>query len=237
MTGFIFLLKQQISQYMDNLLKIAFNELGEKEIQGSEDNPTIVNYALESGFAWVNDDETPWCSIFINWVAMKAGLTTSKKANARSWLRVGLNVDTEPEPGDIVIFWRDEPESWKGHVGLFLGYSSNLERVYCLGGNQGNQVSVSAYHSDMVLGFRRLRSSEMITLPDPVLKIGDKGTNVKQLQDALKSEGFNCGTSDGDFGPATMKAVKVLQSQKTGITIDGIYGVITRALLFELINK
>ncbi len=168
---------------------------------------------------------------------MKAGLERSKKANARSWLRVGRNVDTEPEPGDIVIFWRDKPESWKGHVGIFLGYSSNLKRVYCLGGNQGNQVSLSAYGADTVLGFRRLSYSEMITLPDPILKIGDKGTVVKQLQNALKSEGFNCGTSDGDFGPATMKAVKDLQSHKRGITIDGIYGEITRDLLFELINE
>jgi len=222
---------------MDKLLKIAFNELGEKEIVGPEDNPTIVGYARESGFTWVNDDETPWCSIFVNWVATKAGLKKSNKANARSWLRVGLNVDTNPEPGDIVVFWRDSPESWKGHVGIFLGFSSNLGRIYCLGGNQGNQVSVSAYGKDRVLGFRRLTSSEIIALPEPVLKIGDSGAKVKQLQDALKSEGFNCGTSDGDFGPATLRAVKELQSQETGLTIDGIYGKKTYDLLFELINE
>jgi len=44
---------------MDNLIKIAAAELGEKEISGSGNNPTIVNYGKESGFPWVNDDETP----------------------------------------------------------------------------------------------------------------------------------------------------------------------------------
>jgi hypothetical protein len=28
-----------------------------------------------------------------------------------------------PEPGDIVVFWRESPQSWKGHVGIFTGIS------------------------------------------------------------------------------------------------------------------
>ena len=69
------------------------------------------------------------------------------------------------------------------------------------------------------------------------LKLGDKGERVKQLQDALKSENFNCSTSDGDFGPATLAAVKNLQSQKTGLAIDGVYNKATHDLLFELMNE
>jgi uncharacterized protein (TIGR02594 family) len=65
---------------MDKILKLAIAELGQKEISGPQDNPTIVNYAKEAGFAWVDDDETPWCSIFVNWVANKAGLKGSNKA-------------------------------------------------------------------------------------------------------------------------------------------------------------
>lgn len=222
---------------MDELLKIAFSQLGEKEIENPENNPTIVKYARESGFDWVNDDETPWCSIFVNWVARQAKLKQSKSTMARSWLRVGLNVDTSPEPGDIVVFWRDDPDSRKGHVGFFMGYSPDLKRVYCLGGNQGNQVSLGAYTKDNILGFRRLRSSGITALPDPVLKNGDKGTAVKQLQDAHKTEDFNCGTDDGDFGLKTEKAVKELQTHKQGLTIDGVYGKKSRDLLFDLMNE
>jgi len=223
---------------MDKLFKIAVAELGQKEVQGSGHNPAIVNYAREAGFDWVNDDETPWCSIFVNWVAMKAGLARSKQANARSWLLVGQNVDTSPLPGDVVIFWRGSPASWEGHVAIFLGFSYEGTKVYCLGGNQGNQVSISAYPRDTVLGFRRLSGEPaMINLPDATLQRGDRGDAVKALQDALKAVGINCGTSDGDFGPLTETAVKQLQSMKYGLTIDGIYNADTRNFLFEILNK
>ena len=222
---------------MDKILKIAVPELGQKEITGPEHNRRIVDYAKEAGFEWINDDETPWCSIFINWVAKNAGLQYSKKLNARSWLLIGVIVDNSPEPGDIVIFWRESPDSWKGHVGIFLGFSVDGKRVYCLGGNQGNQVSVSAYPKDTVLGFRRLSPSKVIVLPDKILKQGDTGDDVKSLQDALKSAGIDCGTSDGIFGPKTEQAVKKLQSMKTGLKIDGLFELLTRNFLLEILNQ
>lgn len=221
---------------MDDILKIAVAELGQKEISGPDDNPNIVKYAREAGFDWVNDDETPWCSIFVNWVARKAGLKASGKANARSWMLEGLNVDTAPEPGDVVVFWRGSPDAWQGHVGFFFGFSIDGERVYCLGGNQGNQVSLSAYPFEQVLGFRRLAPANVLQLPGPTLKKGDKGDAVKKLQDALKTAGVDCGTSDGDFGPMTEDAVKLLQSMKTGLAVNGIYNAETRDFLFEVLN-
>jgi uncharacterized protein (TIGR02594 family) len=222
---------------MDTIFKIAVAELGQKEIIGSANNPAILNYAKDSGFNWVSDDETPWCSIFVNWVAKKAGLQCSKNPNARSWLRVGQSADRAPEPGDIVIFWRESIDSWKGHVGIFFGFSADGTRVYCLGGNQGNQVSITAYSRDYVLGYRRLSCSPKISIPDKILKIGDTGDDVKALQDALKSAGINCGTSDGYFGPRTEKAVKELQSMKTGLTVDGVFETHTRNFLFEILNQ
>jgi len=167
---------------------------------------------------------------------MKAGLKQSEKANARSWLEVGLNVDNDPEPGDIVIFWRDSVDSWLGHVGIYFGFSKDGKRVYCLGGNQGNQVSVSAYPLERVLGFRRLAEAGLTTLPDPVLKQGDKGDVVKALQDALKAAGYNCGTSDGDYGGKTESAVKLLQEGKPGLAKDGIYNEETKDALFDMLN-
>ncbi len=223
---------------MDKLFKIAVAELGQKEVQGSGNNPAIVNYAREAGFDWVNDDETPWCSIFLNWVAMKAGLARSKQVNARSWLLVGQHTDASPLPGDVVVFWWGSPTSWEGHVGIFLGFSHNGAKVYCLGGNQGNQVSISAYPRDTVLGFRRLAATPgMIDIPDAPLRRGDRGDAVKALQDALKAAGIDCGTSDGDFGPLTETAVKQLQSMKYGLTIDGIYNENTRNFLLEILNR
>ncbi len=223
---------------MDNLIKTAVSQLGQKEIAGSQGhNPAIVQYAKEAGFSWVNDDETPWCSIFVNWVAKKCGLNGTDKANARSWLLVGDKVDANPEPGDIVIFWRENPNSWKGHVGFFFGYSIDTTRIYCLGGNQGNQVSISAYPLSSLLGFRRLTSTKMFKLPEINLEKNDTGDAVKDLQDALKVAGFEVGTSDGFFGPRTERAVMSLQSMSGFLEIDGIYGEQTRIYLQSILTS
>lgn len=135
-----------------SLLKAACSQIGQKEIEGKSNNPTIVNYAKECGFEWVNDDETPWCSIFMNWVTLKSGYERTNKANARSWLDVGLPI-LMPETGDIVIFKRGNSE-WKGHVAIFMSFDGNY--AWVLGGNQSNQVKVSKYNLEDVLGYRRL---------------------------------------------------------------------------------
>jgi len=139
------------------LVEIALAEYGKKEIEGSRHNMDIVNYAKESGFLWVNDDETPWCSLFLNWAAMESNLERSKKANARSWLSVGKEI-IAPEIGDIVVFWRNSPESWQGHVGIYINEEGEYVRV--LGGNQGDQVNISKYSKKKVLGYRRLTNNE-----------------------------------------------------------------------------
>jgi len=218
---------------MEQLLKIAFNELGTEEIVGANHNPQILKYAKDTKIAGITTDEIAWCSTFVNWVAWKAGLLYSGKANARSWLNVGTKV-TSPEPGDIVVFWRESPQSWKGHVGIFLGFSEDKKRVYCLGGNQGNRVSVSAYRKDNVLSYQRLSNSKKLVIPDPVLQKGSAGPAVVALQDALKLLAINVGTSDGDFGKKTEDGIKELQTRKPNLKINGIYNAETRDLLESL---
>ena len=219
---------------MSELLRIAAAEIGQTEVQGPEHNPRIVEYARESGITWIQDDETPWCSTFMNWVAFSADVERTDRPNARSWLTVGRPADP-PEPGDVVIFWRESLESRKGHVGLFMGFSPDGSRVYVLGGNQGNQVGITAYAADRVLGFRRLRSSGRL-LPEPVLDRSSVGDEVILLQDALKLVGFQPGTSDGFYGPRTETAVKALQSTADEVAISGVYDDATRDLLEEAIQ-
>lgn len=134
------------------MLKTALSQYGQKEVEGDSNNPTIVNYAKECGFSWVNDDETAWCSIFINWVAHKANYERTHKANARSWLNIGTEVES-PSMGDIVVFKRGN-STWKGHVALFVNFDGEFINV--LGGNQANQVKISKYRKIDLLGYRRL---------------------------------------------------------------------------------
>ena len=55
------------------------------------------------------------------------------------------------------------------------------------------------------------------------LKKGDKGTEVRELQIALQSKGFDVGTVDGVFGTKTEVALKEFQKQ-LGVTADGVLG-------------
>ena len=134
-------------------LDIAFSQYGVKEIVGKNHNPIVLKYFNETGHEWVKDDETAWCSAFANWVCKKAGLEYSGALNARSWLNVGCEVEA-PKLGDIAIFSRGNPNGWQGHVGFFIRETKNW--VYVLGGNQANQVKISAYPKSRLLEFRRL---------------------------------------------------------------------------------
>lgn len=136
------------------IINIALDQVGIKEIPGTQDNPEVLKYFNEIGFDGAKlKDETAWCSAFANWVAKEANLQYSKKLNARSWLNVGTKVTT-PEKGDVVVFWRESKTSWKGHVAFFIRETQNW--IYVLGGNQNNQVKISAYPKNRLLGYRRL---------------------------------------------------------------------------------
>lgn len=68
-----------------------------------------------------------------------------------------------------------------------------------------------------------------------MLKRGDQGNAVKELQVELINAGMDLSTygADGDFGAETERAVKAFQS-KYGLTVDGIAGKNTFAKLEEL---
>lgn len=136
------------------VIEIALSQIGIKEISGSRDNPEVLKYFDEIGFDGSRlKDETAWCSAFANWVCKKSGLPYTCKLNARSWLNVGCKTNT-PRLGDVVVFWRESPKSWKGHVGFFIRETSRY--IYVLGGNQSNQVKISAYPKSRLLEYRRL---------------------------------------------------------------------------------
>lgn len=132
----------------------AFDLYGLKEIPGEQNNPVIVKFFHEIGHTWVQDDETSWCSAFINYLAKKNGYEYSGELDARSWLAIGEQM-TIPNPGDIVIFWRESLSSWKGHVGFFI--RDDGTNIYTLGGNQNNMVCIQPYPKDRILGYRALK--------------------------------------------------------------------------------
>lgn len=130
---------------------------GLEEVPGGEHNQIILDWFADIGFTWVKNDETAWCSCFINWVALKCGCERSFKLDARSWLKIGKDV-LVPKLGHVVVLWREKKTGWKGHVGLFAGKNPNGD-IYVLGGNQNNKVNIKLYNKYKLLGYRKLETA------------------------------------------------------------------------------
>ena len=138
-----------------NLIRIALGEYGRTEISGPNANPEVMKYYDEIGHSWVDDDSVSWCAAFANWVAKEGGCEMTGKLDARSFLKIGEEV-TKPMLGDVVVFWRGTPDSWKGHVGFYI--RDNETAIWVLGGNQGiGQVNITPYTKTRLLGYRRLK--------------------------------------------------------------------------------
>lgn len=144
---------------MRDLFNKGLSYYGLEEITGSDHNPQILEFFKEIGHSWVRSDETAWCSAYINYIAKCEGYERSGLLTARSWLRVGMEIK-EPVIGCIVVLWRVSPESWKGHVGLYIKHDDRY--VYMLGGNQDNSVCIKRYPIERVLSYRILNKINMI---------------------------------------------------------------------------
>lgn len=131
-------------------LKIARAELGVSSHPPGSINPRIVEYHQGTNIEGY-DDKVSWCSSFMNWSLDKAGIKGTGSALARSWLDWGVPIE-QPVVGCIAVLWRDDPASWKGHVGHYL--REDREHVYLLGGNQLGQVREHLYPKAMVLSYR-----------------------------------------------------------------------------------
>jgi len=131
-------------------LAVARRETGIAQYPPGQSNPRITEYHEHTDIRGY-DDKASWCSSFVNWCLAQLDMPGTGSALARSWLEWGEPL-AQPALGCIAVLYRDEPESWKGHVGFFLRADS--ESVYLLGGNQLGQVCENAYPRESVLGYR-----------------------------------------------------------------------------------
>jgi uncharacterized protein (TIGR02594 family) len=139
---------------MNDLLLLMLSHYGLKEVDGAESNKEILQFFGELGYDWVSDDsKTAWCSAALSYYAKQCGYEYHKKLNAKGWLDMPIKI-LKPTVGDIVVLWRNDPNGWEGHVGLFINWDEKY--VWVLGGNQANSLSIMAYPRERILGFRQL---------------------------------------------------------------------------------
>lgn len=128
---------------------IALAEVGQQEIRGGKHNPRIVEYHQKTSLK-AKDDETMWCASFVCWCLEKANIKSPRSARAKDFLGWG-KVLLVPSVGCIAVFKRDTG----GHVGFVAEVPKKGDKkIKILGGNQSNQVKVSSYSLDDLLGYR-----------------------------------------------------------------------------------
>ena len=177
-------------------MTIARSYLGTKELKGSADNPKIMEMYRTVGHDWVEQDETARCAAFVGHCLEKAGFTSTRKLNARSYLSWGEKVagPDQAKEGDIVVFTRG-PNTSQGHVAFFLRTVG--AQIEVLGGNQSDSVTVARYAKSRLLGIRR-----------PIAATALVRRELKVVQQQLKDLGyFEVGMVDGRYGPRTRAAV------------------------------
>ena len=92
-----------------NAFQLAQRFIGQRELPGTDDNNPVIMSMLHVDGAWPKDDEVPWCSGYVNYIAWLLRLPRSKSLRARSWLNVGEVVGSieDADVGfDVVILKR-----------------------------------------------------------------------------------------------------------------------------------
>lgn len=124
---------------------------GTLETPGPGNNPTIMAWAKETGLdhAGYTGDDVPWCGLFMALIAKRAGKNPpAVPLRALSWATFGV-ASPEPSLGDVLTFQRQGG----GHVALYVGEDET--RFYCLGGNQGDAVTIVAKEKARLHACRR----------------------------------------------------------------------------------
>lgn len=129
--------------------QIAQSMIGLKEYENGVLNPMIKNFFICTTVG-ATSENLPWCSAFVNYCFIKAGVKGTRLANARSWLKWGQPSE-DPKEGDIVVLRRGSDEI-QGHVAFLVCFDGPY--VMTLGGNQNNSVCISKYPIKSILDIR-----------------------------------------------------------------------------------
>jgi uncharacterized protein (TIGR02594 family) len=140
-------------------LVIARGEIGQKEVSGTEHNSRIVEYHKTTTLPEsLYNDETAWCSSFVNWCFRQAGYVGTNSARAKDWKKWGKLYE-KPIYGSVAIIdygVTDEGVDKGGHVGFVIGRTSR-GAIVILGGNQGKtdkgSVNEIPFGSKDVVGY------------------------------------------------------------------------------------
>ena len=238
--------QNQKVQYMVN----KYGSRWKGDVLAKQDN---YYYAALYGSKWIGHRVAD-CSGLFRWAFGELGGSIAHGSNsiwkgycsAKGTLSGGKRTDgKELRPGTAIF---TDKAGDKTHIGLYIGDGTVIEASGTQTGVIASKVTLSKWKCWGELKDVRYEretgsagggnaagdaiSGGMASASRPTLRRGMKGTAVKQLQERLKSLGYDLGAYgvDGDFGKMTEAAVRAFQ-QDRGLTVDGVVGAKTWAEL------
>ena len=236
-----------ITASADNLARVAEGQVNYSETGGRDGKSgNLTKFGAEFGL-----NGYAWCSIFVWWCFHQLGIDVRHVISANyagaeqameGFQRKGWKIVKNPRRGDVVFFHFNGEHAGANHTGIVVGVDAN--GVWTVEGNTsagtGSQVNGGGVyrryrHYDVIIGFGRYPfTAPSVVHPTvikpvaaktyPTLQVGSKGGEVVRMQNLLHVH------ADGDFGPATKKAVVAYQ-QTHGLVADGVAGPATLAKL------
>jgi len=175
--------------------EIALGYLGTSEAPGDANNSAIMAMYQSVGQDWVEHDSVAWCAAFVGHCLEKAGVRSTRKLTARSYLTWGISVElANARQGDIGVIPRGR-SAWQGHV-FFIDRIEGAW-VWGLGGNQSDTVSIKRYPASKLLGIRRAGSQRAAV-----------SLTIEAAQTKLRDLGYHeVGQIDGILGTRTRAAL------------------------------
>jgi hypothetical protein len=163
----------------------------------------------------------------------------------------GWVADSPPGPGVVARAQALLPQLWQGGAGTFKIEQTSGRWIAYRATQMGAKRGVVAFRESAPSGATSAASPAFLpvsapaapapsgTVPVtssspvalPTLRRGSKGPDVVHLQQRLTAKGFSPGAHDGDFGPATDRAVRSFQAAR-GLVVDGIVGPKTWGALY-----
>jgi uncharacterized protein (TIGR02594 family) len=139
----------------------ALNLVGTDELPGPGSNKTIIKWAKDLDIDFPRDD-VAWCGLF---VAHCVGSTLTDEPlptaplGAQNWKHFGDSC--APKLGAVLVFWRENKSSWKGHVGFYRGEDDNAYHV--IGGNQSDTVNTTRIAKHRLIAARWPKTAAALT--------------------------------------------------------------------------